>query len=116
MSNDYATKLDKAHAEMDAAGIWPSNYNPPAYKAARKLGFKIKPPHYQSALIQAVFMGCVFGPIYGGITTLSGMYQSSGLNTAITTSLIAGALFGIAMALMTQIRQRQKKLSRWDDL
>lgn len=69
MTEDFDSKLERAHADLDAAGIWPSNYNPPIYRLFRKLGLQIRPPHYQNVLKQALSMGVIFGIIFGVVTT-----------------------------------------------
>ena len=41
----YEEKLNFAIKELIAAKILKSEYNPPNLKLARRLGFKIPPPH-----------------------------------------------------------------------
>lgn len=64
--SDYEQRFATAEAELAAAGIWASNGNPPLTRIMRRLGFKPRPPHYDSTTKIIVGFTLWFGPIWGG--------------------------------------------------
>jgi uncharacterized integral membrane protein len=65
----------------------------------------------------ALLMGPSFGAIWGGVMwALTWRAQELPLGVAIVASLLAGVLFGLAMAAYYRWSGARAGLSRWQDL
>lgn len=115
--SDYEQRFAAAEAELAAAGVWASNGNPPLTRIMRRLGFKPRPPHYDSTTKIIVGFALWFGPIWGIMMWLAG-WRDSGMSIgmAAISALVAGALFGAFMAIYYAHGRRKYCLSSWYDL
>jgi len=113
----YEEKCDFAIKELDAAKIWKSNYNPPIVKFARKLGFKVRFPHYNSFLTNWLSTGLYFG-LFWGIYMYFFSWNTKNMSIAamLSTALFAGALFGLAMATYYSCSFKKHKLTPWHEM
>lgn len=117
MSREYERRLSHAMAELEGSGIARMNYAPPLFRLARALGLKPRPPHYIGVLRGALILGPSFGALWGLVMwSLSWKAQGLPVGVAIAASLLAGMLFGAAMAAYYRWSGRKAGLSRWQDL
>ncbi len=115
--SDYSRKYDAAQAEMAAAGIWPSNAEPPYIKALRARGFEVRPPHYQAWQMVLITQGPVFGVTWGFVMyVFLWMDQGLGIGVAILAGAAAGFLFAALMAAYYARGRQKLGLSDWDSL
>ncbi|GAB5447824.1 DUF6404 family protein [Gymnodinialimonas sp.] len=117
MDDSYEDRLARAMAELDASSISSLNYAPPLFRIARRLGLRPRPPHYMSFRRAVLLLGPAFGGLWGAMMWLL-QWQDAEVPTAVvlTASLLAGALFGLAMAGYYRWAGSQAGLSKWEDL
>ncbi|MFC6588266.1 DUF6404 family protein [Sulfitobacter pacificus] len=114
---EYARRFAAAMAELEATKIWRSNYNPPMMKLQRRLGWKMRPPHYARFWRIAVGYALWFGPVWGVLMWFASWRgQGFSLLSAVGASAVAGILFGVLMAAYYARARRRHKLSKWEDL
>lgn len=117
MADSYEDRIARALAELEASEIKSLNYAPPIFRVARKLGLKPRPPHYMSFTRAVLLLGPFFGLMWGTVMWfLSWEAQELPLLVAVLAALLAGALFGLAMAGYYRWAGSQAGLSRWEDL
>lgn len=114
---NFEEKRSFAIKELDNAGIWKSNYNPPTVQIIHKLGIQVPFPHYNSFLRNTLVTGIFFGVIWG---LLMYFFVWSSLNTPVAvmvlTPLCTGILFGAAMALYYRHGFKKYKLTPWNEM
>jgi len=113
----FEEKLSKAHKELESTGIWKSNYNPPLFDLARKLGYKTSPPHYRQFLSNFIRQTLFFFVVWGGGMWLFVWDNSKvepHLQFAISSSV--ALLFGFFMAVYYKFSAKHHHLSDWDEL
>lgn len=117
MEDSYEDRLARALAELDASSISALNYAPPMFRMARRLGLKPRPPHYMSFRRAVLLLGPAFGVLWGGLMWLL-QWQDAEVPTVVVllASLLAGTLFGLAMAGYYRWAGSQAGLSKWEDL
>ncbi|WP_298969917.1 DUF6404 family protein [uncultured Roseobacter sp.] len=115
--SDYQRRFEAAEAELEQAGIWPSNAVPPYTRFLRRLGLRPVPPHYKplwrSFLGQSVFFTLLMG--FVSFSTAAGPDGRSVTEFGIRTVLIGLAL-GSTMLIYFAYSQWKYALSRWEDL
>lgn len=113
----YEEKCKFAIKELEAAKIWESNCNPPIVKLARKFGFKVPFPHYNSFLNNALSTGIYFGFASGAFMYFSAWNeQNMSLAAMLRSALVAGAFFGLAMASYYRYGFKKHKLTPWHEI
>lgn len=117
MATDYETRIARAMEELEASSIKSMNYAPPAFRLARKLGLRPRPPHYMSFTRATLLLGPAFGVLWGCVMwLLSWRSDDLPVIVALLASLLAGALFGLAMAGYYRWAGGEAGLSKWEDL
>jgi len=112
----YETK-EAAINELKESNIRPLNYTSPIHILFWKLGFKIRPAHYNSYLRNATFIGLWFSVVWGLLMWFfEWRSMSISIPVAVGFSVFAGALFGIILATYYKWSARKHNLSKWDDL
>jgi membrane associated rhomboid family serine protease len=113
---EYDRKLAAALAELRATGMWRANYDPHMDRALRRLGLRLRPPHYRSFLSYMFGVGGCFGILWG-IQMLQmpqdGARSSLGVSLG---ALVGGLIFGGLMALWLRRDRRKHRLRDWDML
>ncbi|WP_022940619.1 DUF6404 family protein [Psychromonas hadalis] len=112
----FEEKLNIAHAELQAVGIWKSNYNPPLFDLARRLGYKTAPPHYRPFLSNFLRQTLLFFIVWGGLMWLfswQGSVISGHMMFMISSSV--SLLFGFMMAVYYKFSAKHHHLSNWHD-
>lgn len=112
----FQERLAKAHAELQAQGVWLSNYKPPMFSLLRKLGIKVPPPYYigfhLNAIIAFWYLAMlVFAFLYSGL-----LGSQETLSSAIDRSAFWGLFYGLGMATFYALRRRKLVLSDWSTL
>lgn len=97
---------------MAATGIRESNYAPPLHRLLWRFGVLAPPPHFNPFVSNVLFAGTWFGVVWGAF-----MWSSSGMSwlSAVAAAVIAGLVFGVAMALYYQQGARKHKLPSWSE-
>jgi len=115
--SEYERKFEAALNELQATEMWASNYAPPVLMVLRKAGIKVPPPHYLGFGKVIVCYGVFFAAAWGVVMWFF-KWQAEGfaVSAAIGASVMAGAIFGCAMAAIYARARRRWKLSKWEDL
>ena len=113
---DFSNKTELAFKELENTKIWKSSYNPPYLGLLSLLGLRLRPPHYNSIIVNFLTMSSGFGIPFGSIMWFR-FWQSEGMpfSLAIIISLVAGILSGTTMSLYFKISATRNKLSNWND-
>ncbi|GGF81575.1 hypothetical protein GCM10011338_37300 [Alteromonas lipolytica] len=114
---DYQDKLNAAMKELEQSKISKSNYAPPFFNLLLKLGFKVRPYHYNSPLVNFILLGSCFGLTWGlAMWVLAGLMGGDSPIFSLSIALMAGAMFGGLMALYYKISGKTNHLSEWSQL
>ena len=115
-TTDIENKRQAALAMLQKTGIMRSNYAPPYLRLLWRCGFDVAPPHFapfwQNALATGLFYAIGWG-VFMYIFTWSKSNMSAG--SMLSASLIAGALFGLALASYYAHGKRKHGLPSWQD-
>ena len=116
-SMSYRSKLIAAHEELEQAGIWKSNFNPPLFRLLRKLGVKYPPPYYRSFQSNFLTSFVFFTPVWGILMYFLG-WQASGksITESAITALVGGLLYGLITALYYSWKSKRCKLTKWENI
>ena len=115
--DDFDRKFMPAQAELAKAGILSNSSNPPILALLRKIGVKSRPPHYAPFIVvfnvSAVSFACAWGSLMWHL-----IWSESGMssNRAVSTAIMVGALFGIAMAFYYDRGRKKHGLTPWHKL
>jgi len=114
---NFEDKLYNAHKEAATAGIWEANYSPPIYRLARLSGFKARPPHYNSFLVNLLVTSLWFGCAWGIFMWLA-IWRTQGTTFigAVTVCIVVGVFFGLIMAAYYTYSGKKKGLSTWEEV
>ncbi|MFN3067444.1 DUF6404 family protein [Serratia sp. J2] len=113
----FDEKKERALALMAEKKMWRSNYAPPLLRLLWKFGVQMPPPPFMPFWLNVLCFGGFFGSVWGlfmWFTTWKSECYS--VLMALQTSLLAGGLFGLMMALYHYWRKRVNKLPDWDSL
>lgn len=104
--------------ELAGSDILKGNYVPPLHKLLRRMGLKVKPPHYASMPANMLTTGIPFGILWAGLMWLFVWEDQVGmsLSIALWAGFFAGMLFGVAMAIYYRASARKHNLSSWVQL
>jgi len=117
MDDSYDNRLARAMAQLEASRINRLNYAPPLFRLARVLGLRPRPPHYMSFTRAALLLGPAFGLLWGLLMWVV-QWRAAEIPTVVVAvaSLLAGVLFGLAMAGYYRWAGSQAGLSTWEGL
>ena len=102
---------------MDEAGIKRSNYNSAILVLLRKLGLNIKPFQYYSFIQSFIITSAWFATAWGLLMWFTTwQFSSAPVLIALSTSVFAGLLFGLIMALYFKRSAKKNNLSSWEKL
>ncbi len=115
--NDYDRKFQAAIDEATHAGIWEINANPPLIRLLKKIGLNPKPPHYGSIWTTSLGLAIWFGSVWGTMMWFA-LWRTDDmpLTAALVSSLCAGTIFGVLMAIQYMWGRKKHNLSKWNDL
>lgn len=110
---NYNSKVELAHAETQEKGIFQSNANPLGFRLLRKLGIRVAPPYYRSFISSFSICFLYFTPLFA---LVYGMLSGQAIQEVVTSSLIAGLVFALAMSVFYHVRKKQLGLTKWESL
>ena len=117
MDTDFESKYSKAINELSATSILPSNSRPPSHRIARRLGFQIRPPHYNTYAKNWLFGFLLFTPLWGlAKWSIRWSEEGTSIFVAVISSAFAGLMFGCAMAFYYRRSSLKHKLTDWSQL
>ncbi len=97
-------------------GIMRSNYAPPYLRLLWRMGINMPPPHFAEFWQNAVFAGCFYSIVWG-LLMYWVVWSKANLpqTTMLGSALVAGALFGLALASYYAYGKRKHGLPSWRD-
>lgn len=102
--------------EMAHFGVHPSAAVPPMYRLFWRMGIELPPPLFQSSREIVFFVGGPFGVLFGvGVYLMQSQAQRMPLVVAVVCAVIAGALFGLAVAWYYHRMAQQYVLPSWSE-
>ncbi len=114
----YERKYAAAMDELATTDMWPSSYAPPLHKLYRRIGLEVRPPHYANFKVAALDQGTFFTVVWGVLMWLTQWHHVDGMpiKDMMFSALVAGTLFGLAMAFGYWYSRRKWKLTAWHAL
>ena len=114
---DFKEKLKIALDELEKSSIRKSSYNPPISKLLRFLGLKVRPPYYQSFVVNFLVMGITFGVLMGAYYWFMGrVSQLPMFSNPAELGLMSGCIFGTIMSVYYKSSSKRHGLSKWDNI
>ena len=113
----FESRRDQALKLLGSTGIWRSNYEPPILRGLWKIGVRVPPPHFVPFWKTALFAALWFGGVWGAFMWLT-FWSRQGFPAAVAlvTAAVAGACFGLCMALYYAHGRRKHRLPEWSTL
>ena len=113
---NHQEKVDHLLNDLTQRGIGKYTAAPPLYRLLWRLGIEVPPPHFASFSSLALFMG-IFFAVFWGLFMWLFVWREDNVPIAvgIVSSVIAGVLFGLAMAAYYRWRAQKLALPRWED-
>jgi hypothetical protein len=110
-------KREAALRLLSATGMKRSNYEPPLLRLLWRLGVDAPPPHFASFGANALVAGIFFGSCWGmSMWLFLWRQQAAPITVSLLSSVLAGLLFGIAMATYYAYGRRKYNLPSWHSL
>ena len=113
----FEERYGLAISELKSTPIVEGNYAPPMHRLLRRLGVRVRPPHYCPIWFNIFATGIPFAILWGVLMWLI-LWQSQNIETgmAFAAGLIAGAIFGVFMSLYYRWSFNRNELTQWDKL
>jgi len=96
-------------------GYWVSNAIPPVCRLLWRLGYKTPPPCFLSFPVAAISAGVAFAIVYVTFMWLIVWPANVAPSRVLTSTTLAGIVYGLAMATFWRIRAKQLDLPSWDE-
>jgi len=110
-SSSYREDMLRMVSELQAQGVSRYTSAPPVYRLAWRLGFRVKPPLYQSFRTRAATMGVAFGILMAIAQWLLPLNDTPFLlGRTLLMTTVMGAIFGLTMSLILQLKIRRLRL------
>ncbi|HTD03430.1 DUF6404 family protein [Undibacterium sp.] len=108
------TKRTAALKLLAETGMWRSNYAPPIFRLAWKLGFNLPPPHFNGFWRNVLALGIPFG-VFWGIWMWISVWsnQRTPPSLALLSVAAAAILFGLSMAAQYAYGRHKHGLPLW---
>ena len=95
----FQARLEVALQMLAATGLRRISYAPPFYRLLWRAGVPIPPPPFAGPAVNLLFSAFWFGGLWGiGMWLVLWRHQGLASSEAIAASIVAGLLFGAAMA------------------
>ena len=108
---NFAERLGAAHQELESKGVWHANYNPPLLRLLRRLGLRLRPPHYERFMVNLLAFGLPTGAIWGVLMWYLGWQDEVSPAFALRQSLLFGIGVGLLMATWLWCQTRRTFMS-----
>jgi hypothetical protein len=110
----HQEKVEAMYRHLASLGVSKSTAAPPAWRLLWRLGFETRPPLFAPFLPVALAMGAFFG-LFWGLSMWAMLWARQGMSLGVmaTSAILAGALFGFAMAAFYRYVARKHGLSPW---
>ena len=107
-------KLKDIQKQLVDLGVSPSAAAPPIWRLLWRLGIDIPPPLFMTFWASALFMGTLFGVLWGlFMWFVFWNRQSMSIELAIGVAAFSGVLFGLGMATYYRNLAKKHKLPAW---
>lgn len=117
MNPTFESRRAAALNLLQATGIRPSNYLPPAIRLLWRAGAHVPPPHFVGFLPTLFVTGATFGMIWGAsMWLLFWRRLDMQFPAAAASSGLVGLFFGLAMAIYYAYGRRKYRLPAWASL
>ena len=115
----HQDKVDHLIEELGQQGIGPYTVAPPLFRLLWRLGLEVPPPFFLGFRQLTLLLGISFGVLWGAIMWLW-VWRELGLvgslAVGVPSTVLAGLLFGVIMALFFRWRAGRLELpSSWKD-
>jgi len=117
---NHRKKVDGLIAELEKRGISGQTVAPPLFRLLWKYGIDIPPPLFMSFCGNAALMGILFAIPFGALAAAFIvpmwflMPEKTLAIPALFATLLAGFLFGLAMATYNRYKAKHLQLPAWD--
>ena len=116
MSNEFNRKLDVAYQELSKTGKWRYNFDPPIFRVLRKTGLNVRPPYYNTYVVNVLVFGIMFTVLFGAITYFLDSLRGRLESYSLTTVILTGVVFGLLVPYILNNAKKKYSLSDWEDL
>ena len=113
---DFWSRHAAALAALEQSGLSRAEYAPPLYRLFWRLRVPVRPPHFQSFAAKFLTMSVFFGLVWGGIMAVYFKFAAELPPNFYLYPLVAGALFGLAMAWILHAGAKSRALPQWGKL
>jgi hypothetical protein len=114
---DFADKTEQAQREVREAGIGNWTARPPFYRLYKLVGLRIRPPHYNSFILNFAFFGISFWILYFLLIMLVGIdFDGGNIRGAAILSTVLSLCASVYLANAYREDRKRFKLSKWEDL
>lgn len=112
----HSEKIARLYQHLPALGISPSTAAPPLFRILWRMGIEIPPPLFLGFSSLALLMGGFFAIGFGLLLWLLTPLDPTPSPDAIpATALLAGLMFGLAMAAYYRYITRRASLAPWPE-
>jgi hypothetical protein len=112
----HSEKITLMEKHLSGLGVGQWTYSPPAYRLLWAAGIKATPPLFASFASIAIGQGVYFGVFWGlfmWIFMWSKQSPPMPLSVAFITSVFAGVMFGLIMAVIYRRKAAKLGLPSW---
>ncbi|MFZ6710621.1 DUF6404 family protein [Undibacterium sp. TC9W] len=114
--NSRELKRQAALKLLEKTGIMRSNYAPPYFRLLWRMGFDVPPPHFAQFWQNALFSGCFFATGWGALMYFFVWSKTPvPVTNMLTSAVIDGVLFGLALASYYAHGKRKHGLPSWQE-
>ncbi|MGY4026310.1 DUF6404 family protein [Aeromonas rivuli] len=110
----FEHRLFAAHRELADKGVQALNYDPPLFRLLRRLGLRLRPPHHERFLVNALALGLPIGAFWGLLMWCFGWQHEVSPEYALRQISVFVIGVGLMMAIIFRVRRWQLKLIPWE--
>ena len=114
----HVERLQAMYRHMPTLGLGRWSFAPPRYRLLWRLGFQVAPPHFTPFGQLVLLQGGYFGLAMGLAMALMDAFFVElpwGFGGLVLAAAIAGAFFGVFMAIVFRAQARKRQLPLWRD-
>ena len=115
--DDFDARHRLAMEELAASRIPAAQHDPPVHRTLRRLGVKLRPPHYQAQSVNVAMFGAPFAVFIGvAMWLVPGLMDDASGAAVVLMAALGGAIFGWLMARSCRRDAEAARLTDWEDL